>query len=193
MFAVQQVAITGVKGELAQQVKRTAADRIGSPLVSVDTDALRDQIAGIPDVAAVTVTKTWPHTLIVAVTVRVPVAVTNANGSWWLMDADGLPYRSGPTRPVGLPAIELATPGTGDPATKAALQVVTASPADVTALISKVTAVSAYRVSLVLKDGRTVVWGDGGRTAAKAKILPAVLQQPGRTFDLSDPSMVTVK
>lgn len=192
MFAVQQVAITGVKGELAQQVKRSTADRIGSPLVSVDIDALRDQLAGIPEVASVTVARTWPHTLTVAVAARVPVAVTNANGSWWLMDANGLPYRSGPTRPLGLPAIELATPGTGDPATKAALQVVTALPADVTALISKVTAISAYRVTLVLKDGRTVVWGDGSRTAAKAKILPAVLQQPGRTFDLSDPTMVTV-
>jgi cell division protein FtsQ len=193
MFAVQQVAITGVKGELAQQVKSRTADRIGNPLVSVDTDAVREKVADIPEVASVTVAKTWPHTLTVTVTARVPVAVTNANGSWWLMDAAGLPYRSGASRPAGLPAIELATPGPADPATKAALQVVTALPADVTALIGKVTAVSAYRVTLVLKDGRAVIWGDGSRTAAKAKILPAVLQQPGRTFDLSDPTMITVK
>jgi cell division protein FtsQ len=193
VFAVRHVTITGADGALAGTVGRASRDTIGVPLASVDTGAVRARIAGIPEVAGVRVDRTWPHTLTITVRPRIPVAVTSANGNWWLLDAEGLPYTTTPARPPRLPAIELATPGRNDPATKAALAVVTALPAAVSGMISAVTASSAYQVTLVLIDGRRVIWGDGSRTAQKAKILPVVLARPGTVFDLSDPQLVTVR
>lgn len=193
LFAVRQVAVTGAEGTLAGTVGRVTSRTVGTPLASVDIGAVRAEIAGIPEVAAVRVDRTWPHTLTVAIRARIPVAVTSANGSWWMLDSGGLPYATTPARPARLPAIELATPGSNDPATRAALAVVTALPGTVTAMIAKVTAGSAYQVTLVLTDGRRVIWGDGSRTAQKAKILPVVLARPGSVFDLSDPQLVTVR
>lgn len=193
MFAVRQVDISGAQGALATTVRQATADEIGTPLISVDTGAVTATIGAIPQVDTVTVAKKWPNTVTITVLARVPVAVTNANGAWWLLDAGGVPYDSSRTKPATLIAIELATPGPHDLATRAALQVVTALPPAVSKLVGHVTAASAYDVTLVLTDGRTVIWGDDSNTAQKATVLPAVLARPGKVFDLSDPTMVTVK
>lgn len=192
LLAVRQVQVHGVTGPLATSVKALADAELGRPMLSVDADAVRTRIAALPQVAVVEISKGWPNTLSVSVTPRVPVAATQANGAWWLLDADGLPYLSQPARPAKLPALALATPGPKDPATKAALDVVRVLPASVSALVSQVSAPSPYRVTLALNDGRTVIWGDASRSAQKAQILPAILARPGKTFDLSDPTMVTV-
>lgn len=193
MFAVKQVEISGAKGALATTVQKATAGEIGTPLVSVDVDAVTAKIAAVPQVATVKVVKKWPNVLTVTVRARVAVAVTNANGAWWLLDAGGVAYESSKTKPAALPDIELATPGPNDPATRAALQVIKALPPTVKLLVANVTATTGYDVTLVLTDGRTVIWGDGSNTAQKATVLPAVLARPGRTFDLSDPTMVTVR
>lgn len=198
MFAVRTVSVTSTQSAplaapLETAIERATKRQLDSPLISVDLDAVHADVAAIPQVASVTVKRQWPTGLTLTVTPRVPIAVTSANGAWWLLDADGLPYTSTKTRPAGLPAVELATPGPHDRATAAALEVISALPRQVTARVATVRAPSPYQVTLVLLDGRTVIWGDGTRTAQKAQILPAVLQQPGKTFDLSDPTMVTVK
>lgn len=198
MFAVRGVSIGSDDGKplaqsLSSAVKAATKDQLGTPLISVDVDAVRTRITAVPAVKAATVTREWPNILAVSITPRVAVAVTNANGAWWSLDADGLPYTSSKTRPAGLPAIELATPGPGDPATLAAIEVVTALPKQVRAMVTSIRAPSAYQVTLVLADNRTVIWGDGTDTAQKAQILPVILKQPGTVFDLTDPTMVTVK
>lgn len=197
MFAVRQVAVVGVGdvgvGErVTAEVRRATADEVGTPLIRVDTAAVRARVAALPDVAAVSVERGWPNTLTVSVTPRVPVAVTNANDAWWLMDAAGLPYRSTPDKPAGLIPVELAAPGPGDPATAAALCVVEALPADLPVPVTAIRAESPYRVVLQLADERSVVWGDCSSSVRKAAVLPVMLAQPGTVFDISDPSMVTV-
>ncbi|MDQ6657002.1 MAG: cell division protein FtsQ/DivIB [Actinomycetota bacterium] len=193
VFAVKRVEINVAKGALLTTVQKATASEIGAPMVSVDVDAITAQIAAVPQVAAVRVVKKWPNALVVTIRARVAVAVTNANGSWWQLDAGGVAYEPGKTKPATLPDIELATPGPDDPATRAALRVIKALPPAVKLLVGHLSATTGYDVTLVLTDGRTVVWGDGSNTAQKAKVLPAVLARPGRTFDLSDPAMVTVK
>ena len=48
-------------------------------------------------------------------------------------------------------------------------------------------------VALTLTAGRVVVWGSADQAAAKARALAALLRQPGRRFDVSTPSVVTVR
>ncbi|WP_051266883.1 cell division protein FtsQ/DivIB [Nakamurella lactea] len=198
MFAVRGISISSsdgkpLPGALTAAVKTATKGQIGTPLVSVDLGAVQADVAAVPQVKSVTAAREWPNILSLTITARVAVAVTNANGAWWSLDADGLPYVSSKTRPASLPAIELATPGPHDPATRAALDVVKALPKPVRAMVSRIRAPSAYQVTLVLNDDRTVIWGDGSNTAQKAQILPVVLEQPGTVFDLTDPTMVTVK
>ncbi|NNG36048.1 cell division protein FtsQ/DivIB [Nakamurella aerolata] len=192
-LAVGQVTVMGADAEVSQQVRQRTAQEIGKPLVSVDLEALDASISDIPQVADATVTRRWPDQVQVTVQQRVPVATTQANGRWWLMDSTGLPYLAQTGRPATLPVLQLATPGPGDPATKAAISVANSLPESVSRLVSSITAGSPYEVVLVLDDGRKVIWGDGTQAQRKAQVLALLLNEKGTTFNLTNPDRVTVK
>lgn len=192
-LAVGQVTVLGADAEVSQQIRQRTASEVGTPLVSVDTDALDAAISDIPQVADATVKRRWPDQVQVTVRQRVPVAATQANGRWWLMDSTGLPYLSQATRPPVLPVLQLATPGPDDAATRAAVSVANSLPKSVSRLVSSITASSPYEVTLMLVDGRTVIWGDGTQAERKAEVLALLLKEPGSTFNLTNPERVTVK
>jgi cell division protein FtsQ len=48
-------------------------------------------------------------------------------------------------------------------------------------------------VTLTLRDGRTVLWGGADESAAKARVLTALLGRSGTVYDVSTPSVVTVR
>lgn len=198
LLGLSQLEVTAATGDLNGDVSesiKTAADLPrGTPLVTVDLAAVRRRVLAVPQVATADVSRHWPNTLVITVTQRVPVAVTMANGSSYLLDDTGFPYLkvAGSQVPSGLLTIALATPGRDDPSTLAALAVVGAIKAPVRDAVISVGARSAYDVQLQLRDGRSVIWGSPDDAARKMQILPAVLTRPGRVYDISDPAIVTV-
>ncbi len=179
--------------ELIGQVQTAVAVPSGTPLISVDLTQVSAAVELIPQVADAEVTRQWPGTLHVSVTLRIPVAVVPANSSLYLLDSFGNPYLTVPAVPPGLVTLRLATPGPADPATLAGLTVVQVLPAELVPLLSTVSARSPYDISLELTDGRTVQWGGVSDSVRKGQILPAVLAQQGTAFDISDPALVTVR
>jgi cell division protein FtsQ len=178
---------------LAPQVRQAVAVPAGTPLLRIDLAAVRERVAAVGPVATAEVRREWPHTLVVTVTERVPLAATQANGQWWLLDATGKPYRQVPSRPAGLMPIQLATPGEGDRATLAALGVLGALPEKIRTQVTGIVAPSAYDISLTLTGDRTVIWGANSDGARKIAVLPAVLARPGHRYDITDPTLVTVR
>lgn len=199
LFGFRTVTVSGVSPELAAQVRAAVDVPTDTPLIRVDLAAAAGRVRSVPAVDTVEVARAWPHSLSVQVTPRVPVAVTRANGGLWLVDAQGLPYEQVPAVPparagsTSLPMIELATPGAGDPATVAALRTVAALPPTVLAKLARLRAPTPFDLTLVLTDGREVFWGTAEDLATKAAVLPAVLTRPGRHFDISDPTLVSVR
>ena len=197
VLGVTDVDVAATAGDLdpvlAAAVADVAAVAPGTPLIRVDLDAVRDRVETVLGVDSAEVSRHWPGTVQVTVTPRVPVAVVAANSALYLMDADGVPYTTVTARPAGLVSLRLATPGPGDPATTAGLAVIRSLPADLVPLVASVTASSPYDITLQLTDQRTVVWGADADNALKAHILPAVLQQPGTSFDITDPGRVSVR
>lgn len=199
LLGFRTVTVSGANGALAAQVEAAVDVPTGTPLIRVDPAAQADRIRAVPAVDTVEVARAWPHGLSVVITPRVPVAVTRANGGLWLLDAHGLPYEQVPAVPPAaagspaLPTIELATPGAGDPATLAALHTVAALPPVVQARLARVRAPSPFDITLVMTDGREVFWGPAEDLAGKAAVLPAVLTRPGRHFDISDPTLISVR
>lgn len=196
VLGVHTVAVSTPTGELTDEVRGEVVDAAGvatdTPLITVDLESVRRRVLAVPQVASASVSRHWPGDLRITVTQRTAVAVTKANGAVWLLDATGVPYLevSG-AAPAGLLTIDLATPSAGDPATMAGLAVVGQLEAPIRDQVASVSAPSSYRVSLTLRDGRVVVWGGTDRGAKKMQILPAVLAQPGHSFDISDPDLVT--
>ncbi len=197
VLGLKNVALSSTSGELDPalyaEIQAAVGVADGTPLISIDLLAVRNRVAAIPGVASAQTSRTWPATLDVEVTPRVAVAVVAANSSLYLLDSLGDPYLVVSGKPAALVSLRLATPGPTDPATLAGVAVVAALPAPLAGLLTSVTARSPYDITLELTDGRSVVWGGATDNARKAQVLPAVLAQPGKTFDVSDPEMVTVR
>ena len=91
--------------------------------------------------------------------------------------------------PPGVPYLDADNPGPSDPATKAALEVMTALRPEVAGQVGRIAAPSVAAITLTLTDGRVVVWGTTDRTEEKALKLGALLTQPGQTYDVSSPDL----
>ncbi len=193
LLGVRQVTVTGAPDALAARIESAAGVPGGTPLARVDLDAVAAAVSSVPEVESVGVAREWPDTLAITVTPRLPVAVTSANGRLWLLDAAGDPFLAVDAPPPGVISVQLVAPGTGDPSTLAAIGVIQAFSESFRGQVADVRARTPYDVEITLTDGRTVIWGDAEQSATKMQILPAVLQQPGTTYNISDPSLVTVR
>ena len=192
VMSARGVVVTGIGAVSREEVIDAAQVRLGTPLLQIDTGAVADRVAGIRRVASARVQREYPSTLRITVMERVPIVVKDFPDGPHLFDRDGVDFATAPP-PPGLPYIDVEDPGPADPATQAALEVMTALRPEVAAQVSRVAAPTLASVTLTLTDGRTVVWGTTDRTPEKAEKLAALLTRPGRVYDVSTPDLPTVK
>jgi cell division protein FtsQ len=196
LFAVTTVRVEGAGGQLpASDVRRRAG-----VLASVDLHAVRDRVAGMAAVRSVAVDTDWPHTVVVTVTARTPVAAVSspspagkAGAGYRLIDASGVVFGRVAGVPAGLPVLVTPHPGSREQATRAALEVLAALTPRLRQALVRVEAPLPTRVRLVLTGGRSVVWGDADDSARKAKVATVLLSRPGNVIDVSAPDVVTVR
>ena len=194
LLGVRSVSITGTADPLTAKVRSIVDVADGTPLARVDLDDVAARVEGVPEIAEVEVARGWPDTLSINVTPRVPVAVTSANGQFWLLDATGDPYLAVANPPAGLITVALVTPGVGDPSTTAALAVAAALTPEFRAQVASISARTDFDVELTLIDGRKIIWGEATDSDQKMQILPALLlAQEGTEYDITDPTLVTVR
>jgi cell division protein FtsQ len=192
VLGVRHVTVTGVHALSAGQVRAAAGVPTGRPLARVDTGAVAAHVRALPGVQRVAVARSWPGTLRITITERHGVAVVTRAGAYWLVDPDGVVFQRIAARPK-LPLLDLAAVGRDDPAAAAALAAVAALPPRQLAAVASVRAPTPEQVTLTLTDKRTVFWGGGTDSAAKASVLGALLSRPGSYYDVSTPSVVTVR
>ena len=200
-LAVRTVRVDGAGALPAGQVAQVTGIRDGTPLARVDTDAAAAKVRELPQVAAVEVSRGWPHTVVVTVTERVPVAVVVSGGRRALVDRDGVVFDTiTGDPPAGVVPLDVASPGPRDAATRAALAAVTALPGDVRGQVTGVVAHTPDGVTLALTDGRSVLWGSADQATRKAQVLGALLDRiaagdldPAGTLDVSTPGSVVLR
>ena len=192
IMSARETVVTGLTALSEDEVRQVAAVQEGTPLLQIDTDAVAERVASIRRVASARVQREYPSTLRITVEERVPLVVKDYPDGPHLFDRDGVDFVTAPP-PPGLPYIDTETPGPRDPATLAGLEVLTSLPPEVSGQVSRVEAPSVAAITLVLFDGRKVVWGTTDRTQEKALKLAALLTQPGQTYDVSSPDLPTVK
>jgi cell division protein FtsQ len=191
LLAVRTVVVSGTTRLSPQQV-RAAADVVrGTPLARVDAAAVVRRVESLRAVAEVRVTRAWPSTLKLQVIERKPVVGVVTKTGVTLVDADGVPFAAAPALPVGVVRLQVARPGPKDPTTRAALEVLAVLPQPIRARVRIVRAASPASVTLVLRDGRRVIWGGVDDTALKAQAAEALLKMPGSIYDVSRPGVVT--
>jgi cell division protein FtsQ len=192
IMSARSIVVTGLGAVTQEEVTTAAAVAPGTPLLQVDTDAVAERVAEIRRIASARVQREYPSTLRITVVERVPVVLKDYPDGVHLFDKDGVDFATGPP-PPGIPYLDTEHPGPDDPATKAALEVMTSLRPEVAGQVGRVSAPSVAAITLTLIDGRTVVWGTTDRTEEKALKLGALLTQPGKTYDVSSPDLPTVK
>jgi cell division protein FtsQ len=192
IMSARSIVVTGVGAVTQEEVVGAAGVAPGTPLLQVNTDAVAERVAGIRRVASARVQRQYPSTLRITVVERVPVVVRDYPDGVHLFDRDGVDFATGPP-PPGIPYLDTENPGPDDPATEAALTVMTSLRPEVAGQVGRVSAPSVASITLTLIDGRTVVWGTTDRTEEKALKLAALLTQPGQVYDVSSPDLPTVK
>lgn len=191
-MSARSIVVVGTGVVTREEVLDVAQVRQGTPLLQINTKQVADRIATIRRVASARVQRQYPSALRITIVERVPVAVKDFPDGPHLFDRDGVDFATAPP-PPGLPYLDVADPGPNDPATKVALQVLTALRPEVVGQVGRVAAPSVASITLTLTDGRVVIWGTADRTDEKAEKLAALLTQPGQTYDVSSPDLPTVK
>jgi cell division protein FtsQ len=191
LLGVRQIDVTGTVIAPPEAVLAAAAVAEGTPLLRLDTDGIAQRVGALPPVASVDVRRSWPHTLVIAVTERTAVAVVGEPTGFAVLDASGVVFHHVPSQPPGTVLVRVAAPGPDDQATVAALRVVSALTAALRAVVSEIVAPSPTGIVLLLTDGRTIQWGDAESSDIKAVVATALLDRAENTIDVSVPDIAT--
>ncbi|WP_280424089.1 cell division protein FtsQ/DivIB [Nocardia carnea] len=192
MLSVREVRIEGAGAIPEDRIRELLQIPDQGSILRIDTAAMAQRVASIPKVRSARVQRVLPSTVRVRIEPRTPVLYYDTAEGAHLLDADGIEYAIEPA-PIGVPNLVTAKPGSGDVLTRAAIAVVRALPKELTVQVDSVRAETVSDISLTLRDGRTVLWGSSEDGERKSAVVLPLLTRPGTVFDVSSPSLVTVK
>jgi cell division protein FtsQ len=191
-FSVRSVVVTGTHLVRQSEVLTAADIESGTPLIRVNTARIAARVLTIRQVRSVRVSTSWPDRVVIAVQERTSaLAVALPGGGFDLIDADGVVVRSAATRPRGLPLYSTTAAVSslrGNPDVGAAAAVLGELAASLRSSVSSVTAPSPDQVTLLLRNGVTILWGGADDAAAKAKELAVLMPTHAHYYDVSSPT-----
>ena len=191
---VRAVQVSGTAEVAPSAVRAAAQVPRGTPLFRVDAAVVRARVlTTLPSIEAVSVQRLWPSTVRLVVRERQVAAAVPQGGGYLLVDRNAVPYRAVRVVPAGVPVLAVSAPGPTDPATVAAVAVLRSLPADLKSLVVSAAAPTEDQVTLNLRGGRRVLWGDASDNSAKAAATRVLLRQKGRLIDVTAPGLVTVR
>ena len=186
-FSSSAVVVSGEDGTLvtADSVRSSIASFEGVPLTRLNTQAVARAVESNVAVRSASVSRRWPTSLRVSVTMRTGMAVEAASGGYWLVDDQGVAFQQVPSageyplatlpedRATGAADIASAL-GALDEATRAQVAAVTST---------------GTQVNFTLRGGQAVKWGTRGDAPQKARVLVTLLANvQASTYDVSSPN-----
>jgi cell division protein FtsQ len=191
-LAVDRIEVSGAQTVTAEDIRARSGIDEGEPLIRVDLAGAERRIGALAVVRTVSVTRQWPHGVLISIEERVAIAVVEIGGELRGMDEDGVVFRSYKKAPAGLPRVETSI-GTTSAALREAAEVISALPTELSLQVDHVEVQTVDQISLVLKDGRIVIWGSADESDTKAEVLATLLNVPAQVYDVSVPSKPTTK
>jgi cell division protein FtsQ len=191
LFGVREVRVVGATLVTPVEVREAVAVPDDAPLARVDLAAVARRVGALAPVERATVERDWPDTLVIRVVERTPAAAVPQGDRFAMIDRSGVPFQTVPRVPDGLPLVRVGRPTPDDPGTRAGLAVLAALSPRLRAELVSVDVAGLARITLRLRNDRTVVWGDATRSADKSKVATALLGRKADTIDVSAPDVVT--
>lgn len=189
LFALSSSAVTvsGQDGSLVtvESVRSSVASFEGVPLTRLDTREVARAVESNVAVKSAAVSRRWPTSLRVAVTMRQAMAVEVVSDSYWLIDDQGVafqrvddassyPVANLPEDRAGAVADIASALGALDEGTRAQVAAISST---------------ASQVSFVLRKGASVKWGTREDAPQKARVLATLLANVNASvYDVSSPN-----
>jgi cell division protein FtsQ len=201
LFAVQTIEVRGAPAPAARRIEAALEPLAGQSLLELEMGGVDRALAGLPDVQALSLDRSFPRTLVVTVIAERPASVLRRGSESWLVSEQGRVLRELPDGPVPqLPRIwvaQLATPRDGvvlgeDEVLRPALALGRVLAAD-RAFLGRVreARASGPDVHLVLRTGTEVRLGSlddiGLKIAVAQEVLATVPGAQGGYVDVSVP------
>lgn len=186
-FSSSAVVVLGEDGTLvtADSVRSSIASFEGVPLTRLNTQAVARAVESNVAVRSASVSRRWPTSLRVSVTMRTGMAVEAASGGYWLVDDQGIAFQQVPSAgeyPLATLPEDRATGAADIASVLGALDEATR------AQVSAVTS-TGTQVNFTLRGGQTVKWGTRGDAPQKARVLATLLANvQASTYDVSSPN-----
>lgn len=186
-LATQQARVEGVDEADAETVLTAAAVPLGTPLARVDTGAIARRVEQVPFVRAVSVARSWPHTVVLTVQPRTGVLVLrDPSGTLHLVDETGASFRAVAEPPAQVPVVLGSSETTRAPALHVALEALAAMSATQRSQVSDLRLSAGDRLSFTLGEVE-VLWGGSGQAARKLAVIDALLATQPAVVDVSVP------
>ncbi|MCL3778246.1 FtsQ-type POTRA domain-containing protein [Actinomyces sp. 186855] len=190
----EEVRVTGSDGTVeVSQVRQALAGHEGTSLVRLDPAGMGQEVAAaLVRVRSARVTRSWPHGVEVALTMRVPVAARQTEAGYEVLDGEAVVLEVVEAAPAGTALIthEGDEPLGQDQVTAVAL-VVGCLDTATRGQVASASASGTGQVTLVLTSGATVFWGDTSQSVLKAEVLRSLLTRQASTYDVSSPHSPT--
>lgn len=216
LFDVKKVHIVGANTTITPaMIEKAAQLPVGSSLVSANLGKIESNVlhdASLQQsVLEADVSREWPDTIKIVITLRTPVAAVNFGDHCEALDLHGYLFLHYPTAGAGcsrpldvLPVVQAPPAGTDSQrAYEQAAGVAGELPASLRRIVKYIAIASEDGVTLILKgdgnlhigDGTSVIWGSATSTRLKAQELVALFKaNPGaHGYDVSVPSSPTVQ
>lgn len=184
---VEHVVVTAPRGISEESVRLASGISADDHVPAVDSDTVRLAImTALPAVADVSVTHSLPSTIRLEVTARTPLAALQEGNGFYILDAQGVIYDK-VKNSKRLPVIRART----EVGREAARGVLLALPDDLRKRVTRVAAGTADDVTLTLRGGATVRWGNVADSELKARVLAGLSGVKARRYDVSAPLLPT--
>jgi len=190
VFDVRSVRIFGTHYTTKSRIMQAAQIAIGDPIARINVGAVRQRVEAIPQVASVDVRRGFPHSIVIEVHERTPIAAaSDPEGGWWLVDRTGKLFEKVAKAPVQMTEVI----GYTEQFRGIGARIAAGFPRWLQLRVKTVRVYAREDVRLEMKNGKQVQWGGEERAARKAEVLFALLQVHAHYYDVSAPDAPATK
>lgn len=198
LMALQEIVVKGASRVDAKTIVTELQSQIGKPLPLVDSRSIEAVLAKQPLVKSYSTQSIPPHTLVVNIVERSPIAYLETPQGFSLVDPAGVSIEVTEKRTASVPVIDVKGSSATSQGFPAAISVLQALPSSLQGSVDRITATTIDDVSFTLKRSNVrVVWGSADQSSLKSRVLTALMKSyplsRASVYDVSSPESVVVR
>lgn len=195
IITISSFEVRGATHTSQQDIIEAAGLQAGDNMAAVNTGAAARAVVKLPWVRKATVSRDWPRKIVIDVTEATPTFYVDDGGIQVYDEAGAFVATVSAVDPATTgAALKLAGPIPEDEDLRAAVGAIAHAIATELPGVSvdHLAAANQAAVSMVLTDGRTVMWGTTEDLESKVEAVKIVLSREGKNWNVSNPAQVTV-